>query len=131
MKVLTGWQLLGAIWKETTRKNVREFLQICYNQNADITHCSKMKFSIKDFSSKCDKILRKLRIWWHLLKQYLMENFIFCAATLLETCVIISTTYPVVTLECTLHLIQNLLADRDERHRTPGYFFFKTLLDCS
>ena len=29
----------------------------------------KMKFSIKDFSSKCDKIRRKLRIWSHLLKK--------------------------------------------------------------
>ena len=34
----------------------------------------KMKFSIKDFFSKDD-----LRIWSHLLKKSLMENFIFCA----------------------------------------------------
>ena len=27
----------------------------------------KMKFSIKDFFSKCDQIHRKLRIWSHLL----------------------------------------------------------------
>ena len=38
-----------------------------------------MKFSIEDFFSKCDYIRRKLRIWWHLLKKSLMENFIFCA----------------------------------------------------
>ena len=38
-----------------------------------------MKFSIKDFFSKCDQIRRKLRIWSHLLKKSLMENFIFCA----------------------------------------------------
>ena len=38
-----------------------------------------MKFSIKDLFSKFDQILRKLRIWSHLLKKYLMENFIFCA----------------------------------------------------
>ena len=37
----------------------------------------KMKFSIKDFFSKCDQIGRKLRIWSHLLKKYLMENFVF------------------------------------------------------
>ena len=37
-----------------------------------------MKFSIKDFFSKCDQIRRKLRIWSHLLKKSLMENFIFC-----------------------------------------------------
>ena len=39
----------------------------------------KMKFSIKDFISKCDEIRRKQRIWSHLLKKFLMENFIFCA----------------------------------------------------
>ena len=39
----------------------------------------KMKFSSKDFSSKCDQIHRKLRIWSHLLEKSLMENFIFCA----------------------------------------------------
>ena len=37
----------------------------------------KMKFSIKDFFSKFDQILRKLRIWSHLLKKSLMENFNF------------------------------------------------------
>ena len=39
----------------------------------NITTAQKMKFSIKDFFSKCD-----LRIWSHLLKKPLMENFIFC-----------------------------------------------------
>ena len=39
----------------------------------------KMKFSIKDFLSKCDQIHRKLRIWSHLMKKSLTENFIFCA----------------------------------------------------
>ena len=39
----------------------------------------KMKFSIKDFFSKCDQIRSFLRIWSHLLKKSLMENFTFCA----------------------------------------------------
>ena len=39
----------------------------------------QMKFSIKDFSSKCDQIRSFLRIWSHLLEKSLMENFIFCA----------------------------------------------------
>ena len=44
------------------------------------THTAqKNKFSIKDFSSKCDQIHIFLRIWSRLLKQSLMENFIFCA----------------------------------------------------
>ena len=33
--------------------------------------------TIKGFVSKCDQILRKLRILSHLLKKSLMENFIF------------------------------------------------------
>ena len=39
-----------------------------------------MKFSMKDFFSKCNQILRKLGIWSYLLKKSLMENFIFCVA---------------------------------------------------
>ena len=41
----------------------------------------KKKFSINNFFSKCDQIRRKLRIWSHLLKKSLPENFIFCAVT--------------------------------------------------
>ena len=40
-----------------------------------------MKFSIKDFSSKCDHIRSQLRIWSYLLKKSLMENFIFSQGT--------------------------------------------------
>ena len=36
-----------------------------------------MKFSIEDFSSKCEQIRRKLQIWTYLLEKSLMENFIF------------------------------------------------------
>ena len=46
------------------------------------TPCTKMKFSIEDFFSKCYQINRKLRIWSCLLKKSLMENFIFCALTI-------------------------------------------------
>ena len=46
-------------------------------------HCTKMKFFIKDFFSKSDRIRGKLRIWSHLLKKSLMENFIFCVVTTL------------------------------------------------
>ena len=42
----------------------------------------KLKFSIKDFFSKCDQIHGKLRIWSHLLKESLMKNFSFCAVPL-------------------------------------------------
>ena len=36
-----------------------------------------MKFSIKDFISKCDEIRSFLQIKSHLLNTSLMENFIF------------------------------------------------------
>ena len=50
------------------------------------TTVQKMKFSIKDFFSKCVQICRNLRIWSYLLKKSLMENFIFCAGTLRKSC---------------------------------------------
>ena len=43
---------------------------------SDIT-AQKNKFSIKDFFNKCDQIHRKSRIYSHLLKKSLKENFIF------------------------------------------------------
>ena len=45
----------------------------------------KMKFSIKDFFSKYDQTLRKLRICSHLLKKSLIENFSFCVGLLYVT----------------------------------------------
>ena len=50
-----------------------------------------MKFSIKDFFSKCDQIRRKLRIWSHLLKKFLMENFISLAVYNLRNNVALET----------------------------------------
>ena len=43
-----------------------------------------MKFSIKDFFNKCDQIRSFLRIRSHLLKKSLMENFSFCAVTVIS-----------------------------------------------
>ena len=37
-----------------------------------------MKFSIKELFSKCDQIRSFLWIWSLLMKNSLMENFIFC-----------------------------------------------------
>ena len=44
-------------------------------------HCTKIKFSMIDFFSKCDQIRNFLQIWSHLLKKSFMVNFIFCAVT--------------------------------------------------
>ena len=43
----------------------------------------KMKFPIKYFCSKCDQIRSFQRIWSHLMKKSLMENFIFCTVVML------------------------------------------------
>ena len=51
----------------------------------------KIKFSIKDFFSKCDQIHSFLRIWSHLLKKSLMENFIFCAVITIFQSLAVST----------------------------------------
>ena len=52
-------------------------LQICGAQLI-INTAQKMTLSFKDFSSKCDQSRSFLRIWSHLLKKFLMENFTFC-----------------------------------------------------
>ena len=44
-----------------------------------INTAQKMKFSIKDFFSKYDQVRSFLRIWSHLLKKSLMEDFSFGA----------------------------------------------------
>ena len=46
-------------------------------QATKVNTAQKMKFSIKDFFSKCDQTHKKLRIWSHLLKKSLIENFFF------------------------------------------------------
>ena len=43
------------------------------------TTAQKMKFSIKDFFSKCDQIRSFVLIWSYLLEKFLMKNFIFWA----------------------------------------------------
>ena len=48
-----------------------------------------MKFSIKDFFNKCEQICSFLRIWLHLLKNSLMENFNFCAVCQPYKCLVV------------------------------------------
>ena len=55
--------------------------QFVFTIKAKLT-TQKMKFSVKDFFSKCDQIRSFLQIWSHLLKKSLMENFTFCAVTI-------------------------------------------------
>ena len=60
-----------------------EIVSEIFTSDTECTLHKKMKFSIKNFSSKCEQIRRKLRIWSHLLEKSLMENFIFCAVVII------------------------------------------------
>ena len=69
-KNTSGWLLLNSGFFTTVSKNSLSLKRKHFTSQ-------KMKFSIKEFFSKCDQIRRK--IWSHLLKKSLMENLIFCA----------------------------------------------------
>ena len=58
-------------------KNTRRTLMPLSNKQT--YSAQKMKLSVKDVFSECNQICSFLRIWLHLLKKFLMENFIFCA----------------------------------------------------
>ena len=81
MKVVTNVSVAYKMGNFTTIGNGLKSLNFV-GKLCSLHAAQKMKFSVKDFFSKCDKIRRKLRIWSHLLKKYLMENFIFCAVLL-------------------------------------------------
>ena len=57
----------------------KDAVRLCYCSNPGTVTTQKMEVSIKDFFSKYDQICSFQRIWSHLLKKSLMENFIFCA----------------------------------------------------
>ena len=63
---------------------IRNFISCCFRKKIELLTLTaqKMKFAIKNFSSKCDQIRRKLKIWLHLLEKSLMEKLIFCAVAL-------------------------------------------------
>ena len=59
--------------------NVSLYFKISQFPKSVAGNAQKMEFFIEDFFSKYDQIRRKLRIQSNLLKESLMENFIFCA----------------------------------------------------
>ena len=77
------------------------------NKMSTIYTAQKMKFSIKDFFSKCDQIRRKLRICSHLLKKSLMENFIFCAVLVDHY---IKTIKAIPALFCLKYVMKNIVS---------------------
>ena len=63
---------------ETLVSIISAYVQIAFTLH------KKVKFSIKDFFSKCEQIRKKLRIWSHLLKKSVMENSIFLSSVYLS-----------------------------------------------
>ena len=61
-------------------------LDVNVSSNDEKVTAQKMKFSVKDSFSKWDQMPSFLRIWSHLLKKPLMENFIFVQWVLLQFC---------------------------------------------
>ena len=63
--------------------NFAKFFRAPFLQNTSYDYTAqKLKFYMKNFLSKCDQIHSFLRIWSHLLKESLVENFIFCGVWL-------------------------------------------------
>ena len=50
--------------------------------SSDDTLHKKSSFLLRICFRKCDQIRKELRIWSHLLKKSVMENFIFCVVVL-------------------------------------------------
>ena len=92
------------------------------NENVALTFSRKVffakslhkhwSFSIKDFFSKCDQIRRKLRIWSHLLKKSVRENFHFLYIPIDQSpsnaLIFLHATYSCLR-ECYEGLIQSIL----------------------
>ena len=51
-------------------------------ETTNLPTIQKMSFSIKDFSSKCEQIRRKLRIWSHLTEEILNGKLHFLCSVL-------------------------------------------------
>ena len=78
--VLSEWKLILGWIKMYSFPIISSFKT---ESNVELLTAQRMKFSIKDFFIKCDQTRSLLQIWSHLLKKSLMENFVFCAVTII------------------------------------------------
>ena len=93
-----------------------------------IITAQKMRFSIKDFFSKCDHIRSFLRIWSHLLKKALMENFIFCAVkstAQICTTIFLSLSLPLSQIINFISLLQTIVGNNANQFVLSWIFHIK------
>ena len=72
--VMKEWNNSKPPWKHVFSNTIFVIIKIVHvkrEQEALFTLHKKMKFSIKNFFSKCDQIHRFLPIWSHLLKKFI------------------------------------------------------------
>ena len=69
--------LCSALYKKLGTSSENLYCPPIFNSFSATTQ--KMEFSIKNVFDQCDQMRNFLRIWSHLLKKPLMENFIFWA----------------------------------------------------
>ena len=79
--ILSSWSVtlvleIQVLWYDWFYNFAIRYIEIWWKIWVNDT-TQKMKFSIKDFFSKCDQICWKLLIWSHLLMKSVMENFFF------------------------------------------------------
>ena len=106
---LCFFTLRNSISKIIGIKNNQKAERIKNNQKTYLNGFCCFKYCTKKWSFplriKCDKICRKLRIWSHLLKKSLTENFIFCAVKLMKVHMLSFVTTPLfkkcVSIKCT------------------------------
>ena len=79
-----------------------------------------MKFSIKDFVSKCDQIRSFLGIWSHLPKKSLMKNFIFCEGYHWKTFALAVTAF--ITNLCVIVCIKSPFTQSTLQWETSSFF---------
>ena len=59
--------------------NITTYFRVIWYEVLVANTAHKNEVFLNDFFSEYDQVSRKLRIWSHLLKKSLLENFIICA----------------------------------------------------
>ena len=124
---------MTVLWNDAKKlfeNNLKEYYKVAWKTfNRLYTHktctAQKLKFSINDFFSKRDQICRKLRIWSHLQKKLLIENFICCAVIVKITLKILEGTRTFL-----IHFTKILPFYTLWRHQKTSLFMINLLTRC-